>query len=1260
MSQTIKDVKVIIELDDSKRRQINYGLKEIRENVDKTDKSFNALGSVVKKFGAGFAVTSVVAGLVGIAKAGIDAQESFSKFGTVFKSNIGEANKALRDLQQNYGQSEKAGRDLLANTGDLLSGFGFSADASLKLSSKVQKLAIDLASFTNYSGGAKGASEALTKALLGEREQIKSLGISIDEAILKERLMKEGKADLTGIALKQARAEATLQLAYEQSKNAIGDFQRTQNDTANILRRAQSAIEDIIVAIGSKFSSSIGGAGKVFLSFLDGIKEFLGLDTVSKLQAEAANVDTLIRSITSLAEGDKTRLGLLKELKKVYPELLQGIDLEKIKNEDLKNILDQVNDSYRERIKLAQQEKLVAEDRAEAAEQEYKRQKAIIELQKDLSKFTGGAEALQNLGLNKVLSILSAAGGKDPLSSIMGLTSKTSSDVKKQLNILNPKAYSYAPLLRLTNEILTATKLRDEALARITEKQKTLNKISETEAKKTQELQKETQKRFGKEEQVTSEKDKQLKLISNIKNSVSRVTADITKRKKIEAAITDIIINGTDKIEKYPDIQKEIIDILNDDKKLRKAILDAQKQQTKEAKNQQKEEEKLKKLNIRLQKQAAAETRKAQQEELKLQKAIEKGKEIARKEEEEYMKNIYAANQRKNNALKEKIINAQAKAIEQLNQWNQLVNTLAQNFSKLGSIISGKVGNAISGLGQGISDVFSGLKTIEESKKLTGALKTLSVAGGTAGIIAGVISGIQAVAPVFADIFGLGKGPDWDKLTYKILGNTDAVRENKEQIIELAKEYSKAGFNIENAIKKAFITSLPEIANSVESLQELNAVAIDVETQFYDLYNQMTKTFSSGFDRGLDLKISYTTTSDEDIDTSFAPPKILSPAEISLQLVTIGKAFTNLSKKQLEFDNTYIKSLTNIVKKTKEWGVSLSFVNDYIDAQYEYSLEAFTTLQNQAVQVDTLQKEYEDLLRKLLKTKEGTDEFKNLTIEVNKAKSALEAAKLASVVLGLEGSEAFQKIIDKQKKLAEVQPIITAISNIEKILGTLQNTADITEIDFKDFGNTAVVAFNKLLEGGLTSEEALQQIAPLLIRLIQLQEEYGWTASESLQDLIDKAKEAGISLDPLQSAQDQMLLTLLLIAKAVGVTLPDAFEKLLQSGLDALNGLSDAADDTKDAIGGITLPGEGKGSTPGVSQAFGLNELAGISNNILNNVNSNINIPTSTVNANESNVNINMTITEVATPELAARNVIKAVRNNTEGINGILSKQLQK
>lgn len=228
-----------------------------------SEKIFKNIGT---KIAAALSVAAAVKFFVDSTKAAIDATETNQKFAVTFDEVSVKAEEAAKNLAANYGLAKTEAKSMLAATGDLLTGLGVQKDTALDLSVQTQQLATDLASFSNYAGGAKGASEALTKAMLGEREQIKSLGIVITEEMMKDELAAEGKSKLTGLALKQAQAHATLKLATEQSKNAIGDFARSMDSPSNVIRRVNAQLQNFKEEVGENIAPALGRLGQAFLN----------------------------------------------------------------------------------------------------------------------------------------------------------------------------------------------------------------------------------------------------------------------------------------------------------------------------------------------------------------------------------------------------------------------------------------------------------------------------------------------------------------------------------------------------------------------------------------------------------------------------------------------------------------------------------------------------------------------------------------------------------------------------------------------------------------------------------------------------------------------------------------------------------------------------------------------------------------------------------------------------------------------------------
>lgn len=223
------------------------GLTAAQKKLSKLGDSFMKAGKRLT-----FGLTLPILGLTAASvKAASDAEETVSKFGVVFQDVSDEAENAAQNLVDNYGLARTESKKLLGDTGDLLSGFGFTGEAALDLSVRTQQLAVDLASFTNVEGGAKRASEALTKALLGERESVKQLGIAIIEKDVKDRVALLRARGMRFETERQAKAYATLELAQEQSKNAIGDFARTNQSFANQLKLVGKRISNILTTYGT-------------------------------------------------------------------------------------------------------------------------------------------------------------------------------------------------------------------------------------------------------------------------------------------------------------------------------------------------------------------------------------------------------------------------------------------------------------------------------------------------------------------------------------------------------------------------------------------------------------------------------------------------------------------------------------------------------------------------------------------------------------------------------------------------------------------------------------------------------------------------------------------------------------------------------------------------------------------------------------------------------------------------------------------------
>ncbi len=287
----------------SMRVEIVGDNSKLDKSIDTSEKKTQGFSKSLKKLFTGIVVVAAVKQIGKVTKelikAASEAEETDNKFKVVFQDISEEADKTAKNLSRDFGLSSNAAKTLLSDTGDLLTGFGFTGESALDLSKQVNELAVDLASFTNFSGGAEGASQALTKALLGERESVKSLGISILDTDVKAKVLELTQKGMVFETERQAKAYATLLIAQEQSKNAIGDFERSSASFANQTRITSARLEDLKVTLGDQLLPVANVGVGLFNDLLESTNG--AAEGVGKFVESAEGVETISTAFGGIA-----------------------------------------------------------------------------------------------------------------------------------------------------------------------------------------------------------------------------------------------------------------------------------------------------------------------------------------------------------------------------------------------------------------------------------------------------------------------------------------------------------------------------------------------------------------------------------------------------------------------------------------------------------------------------------------------------------------------------------------------------------------------------------------------------------------------------------------------------------------------------------------------------------------------------------------------------------------------------------------------
>ena len=298
----------------SQYKKLDKEMEDINRQAKANQKAAKATQGAMLALGAGAVVMGkrAVDAFIDISKesaqAASDAEEIQGKFNVVFGAIANDAAMAASTIAEDFDLAASTVNKLLGDSGDILTGLGFDPQTALELSEAAGTLALDLASFTNFAGGAEGASAALTKAMLGEAESAKALGIVIRQDTQEYKDMIESIQAAEGVGLTQAKALAALQIATEQSKNAIGDYARTSDSSANVQKRLNETIKEAKELYGNMVNEGLTPWRAGITDTIAEINKLIKTQILqNKVEAgEATTVEQLILQRQQLAEAEAT------------------------------------------------------------------------------------------------------------------------------------------------------------------------------------------------------------------------------------------------------------------------------------------------------------------------------------------------------------------------------------------------------------------------------------------------------------------------------------------------------------------------------------------------------------------------------------------------------------------------------------------------------------------------------------------------------------------------------------------------------------------------------------------------------------------------------------------------------------------------------------------------------------------------------------------------------------------------------------------
>jgi hypothetical protein len=229
--------------------------------VNATEQKMGGLGRTAGRVGKAVAVglgaIGVAAGAMAVAsvKSASAVEQSTGAVESIYGRAAASVKRYAADAAVNLGLAKSEYQDLAAVIGAQLTNMGRSQREAAKESNNLITMGADLAA--TFGGSVSDAVSAVSSLLKGERDPIEKYGVSIKQSDVNARLAAQGLGDLTGKALAQAQATATLDLLTQQTTKSHGAFGRESNTLAGQQERLKAQFENVKATVGGALTPAL-------------------------------------------------------------------------------------------------------------------------------------------------------------------------------------------------------------------------------------------------------------------------------------------------------------------------------------------------------------------------------------------------------------------------------------------------------------------------------------------------------------------------------------------------------------------------------------------------------------------------------------------------------------------------------------------------------------------------------------------------------------------------------------------------------------------------------------------------------------------------------------------------------------------------------------------------------------------------------------------------------------------------------------------
>jgi hypothetical protein len=258
--------------------KIGADLKEFQSGMDKVTAKLTEASKSIKETGEKMS-TFLTLPIVGAGAASIklasDLSESMNKVNVAFGDSSTYVKDWAKTSVESMGLASGTALDSAALFGDMATSMGISQKEAANMSMSLTQLGADLASFKNIP--IDQAMTALNGVFTGETESLKTLGVVMTQTQLEAFALSKGIQKNVKDMTEAEMVNLRYAFVMEKTKNAQGDFARTQDGAANQMRTFQETLKQVGATFGEILLSVsyLNELAKSFLSLSPDMKEFI-------------------------------------------------------------------------------------------------------------------------------------------------------------------------------------------------------------------------------------------------------------------------------------------------------------------------------------------------------------------------------------------------------------------------------------------------------------------------------------------------------------------------------------------------------------------------------------------------------------------------------------------------------------------------------------------------------------------------------------------------------------------------------------------------------------------------------------------------------------------------------------------------------------------------------------------------------------------------------------------------------------------------